>query len=107
MRVLGRRDDVIVSGGVKIALSAIEEALRRHPGFAQVAVVAVPDARWGERPVAVAAGPEVDDTAAVVAVAAELGPVARPEQIVRVEELPTLPSGKLDRREIARLVLSR
>ena len=103
LRVLGRRDDVIVSGGVKIALSAIEDALRRHPGFAHVAVVAVPDGRWGERPVAVAAGPEVDDAAAIAAVAAELGAVARPERVVRVHSLPTLPSGKVDRREVARL----
>lgn len=103
LRVLGRRDDVIVSGGVKIALSAIEEALRRHPGFVHVAVVAVPDERWGERPVAVAAGPEVDDSAAVSAVGAELGPAGRPERVVRVDVLPTLPSGKVDRREVARL----
>ena len=103
LQVLGRRDDVLVSGGVKVALSAIEEALRRHPGFAHVAVVAVPDARWGERPVAVAAGPDADDRAAVAAVAAELGPVGRPERVVRVDALPTLPSGKVDRREVARL----
>ncbi|AYF99496.1 o-succinylbenzoate--CoA ligase [Protaetiibacter intestinalis] len=97
LRVLGRRDDVIVSGGVKVALGRIEEALRAHPGFAQVVVVAVPDARWGERPVAVAAGAEADDAAALAAVAAGLGPAARPERVVRVAALPVLPSGKPDR----------
>ncbi|WP_342780011.1 AMP-binding protein [Protaetiibacter larvae] len=100
LRVTGRRDDVIVSGGVKVALSAIEEQLRRHPGFAEVAVVAVPDARWGERPVAVAAGRAVDDAAAVAAVAAALGPVGRPDRVVRVAALPLLPTGKLDRRAV-------
>lgn len=103
LRVLGRLDDVIVSGGLKVALSAIEEALRTQPGFAEVAVVAVADARWGERPVAVAAGPEIDDAAALAAVAEALGAVGRPDRVVRVRELPMLRAGKVDRREAARL----
>ncbi len=101
LRVMGRRDDVLISGGVKVALAAIEEALAAHPGFGEVAVVAVPDERWGERPVAVAAGPETDDAAAVAAVVAHLGPVARPARIIRVEALPRLANGKPDRRAIA------
>jgi len=103
LRVSGRLDDVLVSGGLKIALSAIEEALRRMPGFADVAVVAVADARWGERPVAVAAGPEVDDAAALSTVADLLGAVGRPDRVVRVSRLPLLPTGKVDQREVARL----
>jgi len=103
LRVLGRLDDVIVSGGLKVALSAIEEALRSQPGFADVVVVSVAHARWGERPVAVAAGPEVDDQAALAAVADALGAVGRPERVVRVAALPVLPNGKVDRREATRL----
>lgn len=107
LRVLGRRDDVIVSGGVKVALSAIEAALGGLAGFADVVVVAVPDARWGERPVAVAAGPEVDDAAAIAHVGARLGAVARPSLVIRVDSLPTLPSGKPDRREISAIARAR
>jgi O-succinylbenzoic acid--CoA ligase len=103
LRILGRIDDVIVSGGLKVALSAVEEVLREQPGFAEVAVVAVADARWGERPVAVAAGAEVDDEAALAAVAEALGVVGRPERVVRVDALPMLSTGKVDRREVARL----
>ena len=101
LRVLGRRDDVIVSGGVKVALGAIEEALREQPGCADAVVVAVPDARWGERPVAFAAGVPADDDAALAAVAARLGAVARPDRLIRVASLPLLPSGKPDRRALA------
>src|SRR5690606_8803424 len=97
------RDDVIVSGGVKVALAAIEEVLRAYLGFAEVAVVAMPDARWGERPVAVAVGPEVDDATALAGVAARLGAAARPDRVIRVASLPTLASGKPDRHAIARL----
>ncbi|QNO37254.1 AMP-binding protein [Protaetiibacter sp. SSC-01] len=101
LRVLGRRDDVIVSGGVKVALGAIEEVLRAQPGCADAVVVRVADERWGERPIAYAAGPEVDDAAALKAIAASLGPVARPDRLIRVPELPLLPSGKPDRAALA------
>ncbi|TPX03537.1 AMP-binding protein [Schumannella luteola] len=97
LRVSGRRDDVIVSGGVKIALAAIEEVLQAQPGCADAVVVAVPDARWGERPVAICSGDAVDDAAAIAAVGVALGSVARPERIVRLAALPTLASGKPDR----------
>lgn len=103
LRVLGRRDDVIVSGGVKVALSRIEEVLRAQPGCADAAVVAVDDARWGQRPVAFAAGAAVDDGAALDAVAARLGAAGRPDRLIRVATLPLLSSGKPDRRALAAL----
>ncbi|MBN9139352.1 MAG: AMP-binding protein [Micrococcales bacterium] len=103
LRVLGRRDDVIVSGGVKVALGAIEEVLRAQPGCADAVVVAVADARWGERPVAFASGDPVDDAGALAVVAAALGPIARPERLIRLASLPLLPSGKPDRRALAAL----
>lgn len=106
LRVLGRRDDVIVSGGVKVSLGRIEEVLRAQPGCADAVVVAIADARWGERPVAVAAGPAVDDESALAAVAARLGPAAKPDAVVRVATLPLLPSGKPDRRALVTLVES-
>ncbi len=106
LRVLGRRDDVIVSGGVKVALSRIEEALRAQPGCGGAVVIAVPDARWGERPVAIVPGGAVDDAAALDAVARMLGPVGRPERLVRVAELPLLPSGKPDRRALLALAVA-
>ncbi len=103
LRVLGRRDDVIVSGGVKVSLAAIEEVLRSQPGCADAVVVAVAHPRWGERPVAVAAGAAVDDDSARAAVGAQLGLVAKPDRVVRVAALPLLPSGKPDRRAAAEL----
>jgi O-succinylbenzoic acid--CoA ligase len=101
LRVLGRRDDVIISGGVKVSLARIEELVRAQPGCADAVVVAVPDARWGERPVVLAAGSPVDDAAVLAAVDAGLGAVGRPDRIVRVGSLPQLPSGKPDRRAAA------
>ena len=96
LSVTGRRDDVVVSGGVKVALGAVERVLREQPGFADATVVAAPDARWGEVPVAFTASGS-DPAAAIAAVGAALGAAARPARVIRVEALPTLPSGKPDR----------
>ena len=99
LTVTGRRDDVLISGGVKVALAAVERVLREQPGFADAVVVAVPDARWGEVPVAATAAPDgaSPDADATAAVAAELGAPARPARIVHLDALPLLPSGKVDR----------
>ncbi len=107
LNVTGRRDEVLISGGVKVAMPAVERVLREQPGLADVVVVAVPDERWGEVPVAVTAG-EISDgdaadwdaadwDAAVATVAAELGVASRPARLLRLAALPLLPSGKVDR----------
>lgn len=54
--VHGRRDDLIISGGVNLDPAAIEAALRRHPGVRDAVVVPVDHPRWGQRPVAVCVG---------------------------------------------------
>jgi len=109
LTVTGRRDDVLISGGVKVALAAVERVLREQPGLADAVVVAVPDPRWGEVPVAVTASvddeaSEVSDADAAAAVAAELGTPARPARIVHLDALPLLPSGKVDRPAVRALV---
>jgi O-succinylbenzoic acid--CoA ligase len=109
LTISGRRDDVLISGGVKVAIAAVERVLREQPGFVDAVVVAVADERWGEVPVAItqahglaAASPDVD--AAFAAVAEQLGVAARPARLLRLDSFPLLPSGKVDRlalREIA------
>ncbi|GAA2074203.1 o-succinylbenzoate--CoA ligase [Pseudolysinimonas kribbensis] len=102
LTVTGRRDDVLISGGVKVALAEIERVLREQPGLQDAVVVAAPDPRWGETPVAFTAG-YADTQAAIAAVGAELGAAARPARLVHLDALPELPSGKPDRRALAEL----
>jgi len=97
LTVIGRRDEVLISGGVKVALAAVERVLREQPGLGDAIVVAVPDERWGEVPVAVTASTDFDPDAATAAVATELGRPARPARVLTVQALPLLPSGKVDR----------
>jgi fatty-acyl-CoA synthase len=52
VEVTDRGKDVIISGGENIASIEVEKVLAAHPGVLEAAVVAMPDERWGERPVA-------------------------------------------------------
>jgi O-succinylbenzoic acid--CoA ligase len=100
LTVTGRRDDVIISGGLKVSLGEIERVLQRFSPDA--VVVAASDARWGEVPVVVTAS-DADLADAIAAVAQELGAPARPARIVRIEAMPVLASGKPDRAALTRL----
>ncbi|WP_208322656.1 AMP-binding protein [Salinibacterium sp. ZJ454] len=102
LRVTGRLDDVIISGGVKVSLGVVERLARELPGLADVVVVRAPDAAWGEVPVLVSEHP-VDLDSVRAAVAASAGPAARPDRVLLVERMPLLASGKPDRRRLADL----
>jgi O-succinylbenzoic acid--CoA ligase len=106
LTVSGRRDDVLISGGVKVALAAIERVLREQPGLHDAVVVAVPDERWGEVPIAVTASTSFDEDAAAASVATELGAPARPARVLAVTALPLLSSGKVDRLAVRTLALA-
>ena len=100
VRVTGRLDDVIVSGGVKVSLAAVERIVRSLPGFADAVVVRRADARWGEVPVVVATA-SGSLQAVRSAVGAELGAAARPAELVVVDAIPLLASGKPDRASLS------
>jgi O-succinylbenzoic acid--CoA ligase len=102
--VIGRADDVVVSGGVKVALPAVTQALTTLPGVTDAVAVGVPDAEWGTRVVAVvvAARPPAI-TAVRHLVSATLPRAWAPRAVLAVPAMPLLPGGKLDRRELQRL----
>ncbi|MDR6200522.1 O-succinylbenzoic acid--CoA ligase [Microbacterium sp. SORGH_AS428] len=107
LRVTGRLDNVIVSGGVNVSLDRVERVVRGLSGFADAVVVGAAHERWGESPVVVvspdaAASARLDEVRS--AVGAELGAPARPDRIEIVESIPLLPSGKPDRRALRALV---
>ncbi|HEY9308571.1 MAG TPA: AMP-binding protein [Microbacterium sp.] len=113
LRVRGRIDNVIVSGGINVSLDRVERIVRGIPGLHTAVVVGIPDERWGEASVVVASRGEalrrseaVQLQEARTAVQAEIGAHARPSRLVLVDELATLPSGKPDREAIRRAVLA-
>ncbi|GAB3632517.1 o-succinylbenzoate--CoA ligase [Microbacterium shaanxiense] len=110
VRVHGRADNVIVSGGVNISLDRVERIVRSIPGLTGAVVVGVDDDRWGEASVIVAERGEAlrrsesEQLAHARGVVAEqLGKPARPARMIIVDEIATLSSGKPDREAIRRL----
>lgn len=104
LAITGRLDDTIISGGLKVSLAAIEDAVRALPGQSGAVVVGTPSERWGEVPVVVTEN-ALDLAPLRESLAARLGRAAAPDRIVVVDELPRLSSGKPDRRAIAASIL--
>ncbi len=108
--VLGRADDVIISGGENVAPAAVEGALAAVPGIGAAVVVGVPDPQWGEQVVAVVVprdGATVLLADVRAALAAQLPPAAVPRDLVVVEAIPVLGSGKPDRSAARDLAVAR
>ncbi|WP_206885808.1 AMP-binding protein [Alicyclobacillus mali (ex Roth et al. 2021)] len=101
--VVDRVKDAIKSGGEWIIPSAVESVLSEIAGVRMAAVIARPDERWGERPVAILAADEPFDASAIeahLAKAVEDGRLARfwlPDAIHIVQDLPLTSAGKVDK----------
>ena len=98
-----RVKDMIVSGGENIYPAEVENALMRHPEIADVAVIGVPDERWGETVKAVVVlGPEsaLSETEIIAFAREHLGRFKCPTSIDFAATLPRNPSGKLLKREL-------
>jgi O-succinylbenzoic acid--CoA ligase len=104
LRVLGRTDDAISTGGLTVFPQLVENALGSHPRVADCAVFGVPDDRFGQRVVAAvvaAAGytaPTLDELRTHVRTL--LDPTAAPRELHIVDDLPRRGIGKLDRRKL-------
>ncbi|MEX0430536.1 AMP-binding protein [Spiribacter insolitus] len=97
--IVGRIDNVIVSGGENIAAEELEGLLRQHPDVEGVMVFGVPDTRWGERPVAWLTGPAQDALAGIRSwLDDRLARFKHPTTLQVVEALPLTGAGKPDRR---------
>lgn len=104
LHVLGRADDVIITGGENVEPGAVELALASHPGVREVVVIGVPDAEWGQRVVAVVvpSGAAPDLPGLRTHAGSTLPPYALPRRLVLVEQIPLLASGKPDRPALLR-----
>jgi acyl-CoA synthetase (AMP-forming)/AMP-acid ligase II len=98
----GRREDLIISGGVNVYPAEVERVLETHPSVVESAVFGVADAEWGQTVCAAVVGDVEPD--AVVAYARERLPGSHsPKRVVVVEALPRTSTGKVLRSELERL----
>ncbi|GAB3194944.1 hypothetical protein GCM10027261_14050 [Geodermatophilus arenarius] len=95
----GRREDLVISGGVNVYPAEVEAVLDAHPDVVESAVVGVPDEEWGQRVIAAYVG--TADPAALGAWARErLSPAKRPKSLHPVGELPRTSTGKVRRLDL-------
>jgi acyl-CoA synthetase (AMP-forming)/AMP-acid ligase II len=110
LHITGRRTDLIISGGFNVYPAEIERVIAGNAGVDMVAVVGVPDAEWGETPVAVVIPKShISDQDAltvelVTLCRTELAGYKQPRRFVYWTEFPLGPAGKILKREIANQV---
>jgi 2-furoate---CoA ligase len=100
--IVGRMDDMIISGGENIHPVEVEAVLAEHPAVTEAAVIGTSDERWGQRVVAFIVGDSVeeDELDRHCRESTEMADFKRPREYRFVTELPKSPAGKLLRREL-------
>ncbi|MBA2624926.1 MAG: AMP-binding protein, partial [Acidimicrobiia bacterium] len=96
----GRRDDLIISGGVNVYPLEVEGVLADFPGVEDVAVFGVPDERWGARVCAAVVG-QLEPDGLLAHARTRLAPAKRPKSVVVVASLPRSERGKVRRSTLA------
>ncbi len=99
----GRREDLVISGGVNVYPAEVERVLAELDGVEDVAVFGRDDERWGQRVCAAVVGP-VDETALASYAREHLAAAKRPKEWHRLRELPRTPTGKVRRLDLPDLV---
>ena len=106
LKVIGRADDVIISGGENISLSAIESALNKEFPQLLVAAFATSDSKWGQAlHIAVQTKDENVKPQISQALVTAMGNHAKPKSVILLDKLPEIGVGKVDRTSLAKLVI--
>jgi len=107
VRVLGRRDGVIITGGEKVQPSEVESVLMSSREFSDLVVLGAPHREWGQQVVAAYAGDARRPNWARVerALKSQLAPHKRPKRFIPLNPWPRTAHGKINRSEITRQVL--
>jgi len=103
LSVADRLKDVIVTGGENVASREVEEVLHAHPGIADVAVIGLPDERWGERVAAVVVrrpGTTLDASEVVASARERLAGFKVPREVTFVDALPRNAAGKVLKQQL-------
>ena len=103
VRIIGRADNMFISGGENISPEEVEQVLARHAAVDKAAVVGIPDPRWGQVPAAavvVREGSEASPEQIREYAARELAKFKVPRAVVYLDELPLTGAGKIDRNAV-------
>lgn len=103
--IVGREDDMIISGGENVYPRAVENALAQHPAIADSVVIGVPDERFGQRLAAFVvaqSGGEIDEAELREYLKGRVSRFEQPRDINVVDSIPRNPTGKVLRKELPR-----
>lgn len=103
VRIVGRVDNVFISGGENVSPEEVEEILVRHAGIDKAAVVGIDDRRWGKVPAAAVVarrGADIDAEQIRSYARRELAAFKAPRYIRFVDDMPLTGAGKIDRQQI-------
>ncbi len=101
-KIVDRKKDMIISGGLNVYPAEVERVLSAHPAVVEVAVVGVPDERWGETPLACVVSQDPALTIEELAgfSAGELADYKRPRRLRLLSELPRNSNGKVIKQQL-------
>jgi malonyl-CoA/methylmalonyl-CoA synthetase len=95
LSIVGRRKELIISGGYNVYPREVEDVLRSHPGVHDAAVIGLPDPAWGERVTAFVEASGVAEAELLEFAREQLAPYKRPKSVVFVDALPRNALGKV------------
>ncbi len=103
VQLLDRAKDVVISGGENISTVEVEQAVVSHPAVLDVAVIGVPDEKWGERPkalVVLAADAQATAAEIIAHVKTRIASYKAPREVAFLDELPKTSTGKIRKNEL-------
>ncbi|ELY37707.1 class I adenylate-forming enzyme family protein [Natronorubrum tibetense] len=97
--LLDRDSDVIITGGMNVYSTEVEDALDRHPHIREVAVIGIPDPEWGEaiHAIVVSKTPSLTESDVTAFADENLADYKKPKSVEFVDDIPTTPYGKQDK----------
>lgn len=107
--ILDRKKDMYISGGEKVYPAEVEQVVVEHPKVAEVAVVGVPHPKWGEvgcAAVVLCAGAQGTEEEIIGYCRGKLAKFKIPKSVVFLKELPRTHSGKVQKQDLKRPLLS-
>ena len=109
--ITGRESDMYISGGSNVYPREVEEVLLEHPGIAEVAVLGIPDAKWGEIGVAVIVRREgvapVDESGVLARLEGRCAKYRWPRHVFFWDALPKSGYGKISKKDVRRVLIER
>jgi len=101
--LLDRKADMIITGGMNVYSTQVEDVLARHPGIQKVAVIGIPHERWGEAVHAVVKpyeSEDIDESSVMEFAEEQLADYKRPKSVDFVDLIPQTPYGKMDKKKL-------